>query len=273
MKTTALLLAVALGTAANANELPDFIGTKEVPSFQPAQAQGGLQFIAALDNPPFSFLDGSSRLNGFSVYLARAICEEMNYSNSCTISGRLSSDIDMELEADTANIVISKAAASPKARENYQFTKPILRIPARFAGRKAGANQLNFLKSLPDAKIGVAANSAHERMLRSYFPEAEATGYASNTLLLKDLKDGKIDLAFASGIDLANWLASAEGSDCCIFAGGPYYSSHFLGEGVRFAVPIASGNLVTQIDSALVSLQLKGRIEELFLRFFPISFY
>ena len=273
MKIAAFILALFLGGVANANEIPDFLETKEASSIQPVPIPGGLQFIAALDNPPFSFLDDASRLNGFSVYLARAICEELNYANNCTVSGRLSSELNLESDADTASVMISNAIASPETREFYRFTMPILRIPARFAGRKATVAQLDFVKNLPDAKIGVVANSAHELMLGAYFPEANATGYASKALLFKDLTDGKIDLAFGSGIELANWLASAEGSTCCAVAGGPYYSSHYLGEGVRFAVPVASGNLVTQIDSALVSLQLRGRIEELFLRFFPVNFY
>jgi polar amino acid transport system substrate-binding protein len=273
LKIVAFLLAFFLGGVAIANEIPDFLGTKEAPSIQPSPIPGGLKFIAALDNPPFSFLDDASRLNGFSVYLARAICEELNYANNCTISGRLSSEMNFLSDADTGSVMISNAVASPESREFYRFTKPILRIPARFVGSKATVAQLDFVKNLSNAKIGVVANSAYERMLGAYFPEANATGYASKALLFKDLTDGKIDLAFGSGIELTNWLASAEGSACCAIAGGPYYSSYYLGEGVRFAVPVATGNLVKQIDSALVSLQLKGRIEELFLRFFPVNFY
>lgn len=273
MRLAGISLAVFLSTAANANEVPDFLGTREAPTTPQSTIPGGLQFLAAIDNPPFSFVDASSRLNGFSVYLARAVCEELNHSNNCIIAGRLSSDLDLASISDAASIIIPNTVVSKEAEPNYRFTKSFLRIPARFVAKKEVADQLDFVKISPDAKIGVAANSAYERMLRSYFPEVKATGYVNNALLLKDLSDGKVDLAFGGGIELSAWLASVDGSGCCAFAYEPYYSNHFLGEGVRFAVPVSSGTLVKQLDSALVSLQRKGRIEELFLRFFPVNFY
>jgi polar amino acid transport system substrate-binding protein len=273
MRLIKISLAIFLSTAATADEVPDFLGTKETPTTQVSTIPGGLQFLAALDNPPFSFLDDLSRLNGFSVYLAKAVCEELNYTNNCIIAGRLSSDLDLVSSTDTASIIISSNRLPNEAEPNYRFTKPFLRIPARFAARKEIANQLDLTKNSPDTKIGVVAKSVYERMLRSYFPETSAVGYVNNALLLKDLSDGKIDLAFGGGIELAAWLASGDSNGCCAFADGPYYSNHFLGEGVRFAVPASRGALVKQLDSALVSLQQKGRIEELFLRFFPVNFY
>lgn len=273
MRLAGIVIAVLLSTGANADEVPDFLAIRDAATIQQPKTPGGLQFLAALDNPPFSFLDASSKLNGFSVYLARAICEELNYTSNCIIAGRLSSDLNLISNSDSASIIIASTSVSKEAQANYKFTKPFLRIPARFAGRNGFTDQFDFVRGSPDAKIGVMANTAYERMLRSYFPEIKAIGYANNALLLKELADGKIDLAFGSGIELATWLASVDGSGCCEFADGPYYSSHFLGEGVRFAVPVASSIVVKQLDSALVSLQQKGRIEELFLRFFPVNFY
>jgi polar amino acid transport system substrate-binding protein len=273
MKRIASVLFALLCLSATAGEIPDFFGVRETSSAQTAPPLNGLQFVAALDNPPFSFLDDSTRLNGFSVYLARAVCEELNTTGNCTISGQMSAALAQNSNNDPVNIIISNIDASSETRDKYRFTKPFLRIPGRFVSRKDGATSFDFETGLPGARIGVVANSREERMLRSYFPAAASTGYANRALLLADLSGGKIELAFGGGLDLATWLLSEDGRSCCSFAGGPYYSSHFLGEGVRFAVPAAKGSLVDQIDQALVSLQQSGKIEELFLRFFPVNFY
>ena len=92
-------------------------------------------------------------------------------------------------------------------------------------------------------------------------------------LLLADLKSGKIDLVFNDGLQLAFWLTTADGAACCRFAVGPYYSDKYLGEGLRIAVAADDVTLRKQIDHALISLQRKGEINELYLRFFPKGFY
>lgn len=269
----ALMLFGFLCCSGNASEVPDFIGDQETSALQSSIAPNGLNFVAALDDPPFSFLDDASKLSGFSVFLARAVCEELNYSNSCVISGRLSRFLSLETTAEIASIVISSAGAASQSRETFKFSRPFLRIPGRFVTRREPLVPVDFSKGLQDSKIGTVANSAEERMLRSYFPAANITGFADKSLLWSELTAGKIDLAFANGLQIANWLSSTESKGCCAFAGGAYYSAHFQGEGVRFAIPAADGFLVPQIDAALMSLQQKGKIEELFLRFFPVNFF
>jgi polar amino acid transport system substrate-binding protein len=275
-KTAALaafMFANLIGVNGYADEIPDFIGMKETSILQFDQIQTGLNFVAALDDPPFSFLDSSSKMSGLSVFLARAICEELNYSSNCVISGRISSALSEEISAESRSILISHGGSQTLPYEKYRFSRPILRIPGRFVSRLEPPMQADFNEGLAGTKIGTIANTAEERMVRAYFPDASTTGFANRTLLLKDLTAGKIDLAFASGIQIADWLSSSESQGCCRFAGGAYYSAHFFGEGVRFAVPATDSYLVPQIDAALMSLQRKGKIEELFLRFFSINFF
>lgn len=267
-----LVLLAFMPITTTANEVPDFVGQGESATLRSDLPVGSLEFVVALDDPPFSFLDGNSKLNGFSVYLARAVCEELGATN-CIISGRLTAQLNLASPPDSAAVVISGAQATQANRLDYFFSKPYLKVPARFVGRKSGNRQLSFATGLPGARIGVKANSPHERMAREFFPDALTVGYAESSPLFDELESGKIDLVFGDGLELANWISTSGDNGCCKFAGGPYYSNHFLGEGVRFAVPIAKGAIVAQIDAALAALQRKGKIEELFLRFFPLSFY
>lgn len=268
-----VFLAFISCSTARSQEIPDFTGGGESSVAQSIPVANGLKFFVALDDAPFSFIDDSSKLSGFSVFLARAVCEELNYLNNCTISGRVSQDFQNEAIIQERAIIISNSFDMSFVKETYRLSSPFLRIPGRFMMRRDSAANAIFEEGLAGIRLGALANSAEERMARAFFPDARITGYADKGLLMDELKSGKIGAVFADGLFLANWLSSDETEQCCRFAGGPYYSAHFLGYGPRFAVPSEDAYLVPQIDAALKSLQKKGKIEELFLRFFPVNFF
>jgi polar amino acid transport system substrate-binding protein len=78
---------------------------------------------------------------------------------------------------------------------------------------------------------------------------------------------------FGDAMRLSFWLNGTQSDGCCNFVGGAYYSNEMLGDGMRIAVPAGKRNLVGALNVALRSLQRKGTIAELYLRFFPKSFY
>jgi polar amino acid transport system substrate-binding protein len=272
----AVLLAMTLPASAGAQEIvrvPNFLGPNDASGIGPSDSQQGIQFLTTLDFPPFSFLDETGRLNGFNVYLAKLVCAELSLEDNCTIQGVPWDDLEPALARGQGNAVIAGMASTEAARLNYGFSKPYLRLPARFAALKTRTSDDDFDTGLAGSKIGVLAQSAHEANARSYFPNAEITGYASDERLIADLQAGKINLIFGDGMRLAFFLSTETGSSCCRFVGGPYFSSDFLGEGMRIAVPVEQEKLQEQINHALISLQRKGKIEELYLRFFPEGFY
>ena len=72
---------------------------------------------------------------------------------------------------------------------------------------------------------------------------------------------------------LGFWLAGSEAADCCRFAGGPYLAPEYLGTGLAIAVKPEDQALATALDYALQQIALKGTFAELYLRYFPVSFY
>ncbi len=269
------VISLLLTFPAHAQEVgavPNFLGPSDPSGTGAPDARRGIKFLITLDFPPFSFLDNNGRLNGFNVYLAKLVCAELSLEENCTIQSMPWQDVEPSLARGIGNAAISGFAATETSRSQYAFTKPYLRLPARFAGLKAAKGEIDFDAGLSGVKIGVLSQSAYAEMARSFFPEALITGFASDELLFSDLKSGKIDLAFGDGLRMAFWLSAAGGS-CCDFEGKPYYSDRFLGEGMRIAVSADDVILQRLIDRALVSLQRKGKIEELYLRFFPVGFY
>jgi polar amino acid transport system substrate-binding protein len=252
---------------------PNFLGPNDVSGIEATDPQQGIQFLTILDFPPFSFLDANGRLNGFNVYLAKLVCAELSLQDNCTIQGVPWDDLEPALARGQGNAIIAGVAATEATRTKYAFSKPYLRLPARFVALNTGGKKWDPDTGLAGSKIGVLAQSAFEANARSYFPNADVTGYASDDLLIADLKSGKIDLIYGDGMRLAFFLSTEAGSACCRFSGGPYFSSDFLGEGMRIAISLDEEKLQKQIDHALISLQRKGKIEELYLRFFPEGFY
>ena len=89
----------------------------------------------------------------------------------------------------------------------------------------------------------------------------------------EDLRAGKIDGGFGDGMRLAFWLAGSDSAGCCRFAGGPYIAPEFLGNGLAIAVKPQDAMLADAFNYALRELQAKGVFAELYLRYFPLSFY
>jgi polar amino acid transport system substrate-binding protein len=117
------------------------------------------------------------------------------------------------------------------------------------------------------------AGSAHERMLRDYFPNVKVVIYDKQEALFADLKQNKIAGAFGDGMRLGFWLAGSEAADCCRFAGGPYMAPEYLGTGLAIAVKADNPALAEAFNYALHSISVKGTFAELYLRYFPVSFY
>ena len=91
--------------------------------------------------------------------------------------------------------------------------------------------------------------------------------------MLADLKADKLAAAFGDGMRLGFWLAGSDSSDCCRFSGGPYLAPEYFGSGLAIAVAPDNARLAAAFDYALHELNAKGVFAELYLRYFPVSFY
>jgi polar amino acid transport system substrate-binding protein len=69
------------------------------------------------------------------------------------------------------------------------------------------------------------------------------------------------------------WLAGSDAANCCRFAGGPYLAPEYLGTGLAIAAKADDAGLAAAFDAALQQITVKGIFAELYLRYFPVSFY
>ena len=228
-----------------------------------------LRFLASPDFPPFTSLDGRGRPVGYNVELVRGLCEALDALDRCQLQILPWGQLRGALARGDGDAIIAGLAVTAEAREELNFTEPYMRFPARFAARAGSGFDP---QRAAGARVGVVARTAHEAMLRSLFPGLSVEALPDEAELQRRLAAGEVDAAFGDGVRLAGWLATPQGR-CCGFAGGPYLSEHYLGRGLTIATRAGDAELVEALDWALGRMADTGRMEEIYLRSFPVSFF
>ncbi len=272
----ALFCALAFGCCparAAEPQVPMFWDAKERLPKPDLSGLARLRFLTTTDFPPFNFLDGEGRLSGFHVDLARAVCAELGIADKCQIQAVPWAELDGMLQSGQGEAIMAGVAVTSESRLKYAFSRPYLRFPARFVMPKPTAVAEPVFGKLQGKRIGVIAGSAHERMLRANFPGVKIVTYSRQDWMLQDLKAARIAAAFGDGMRLGFWLAGSEAAGCCRFAGGPYLAPEYLGPGLAIATRAGEPALAAAFDAALHQIAVKGLFAELYLRYFPVSFF
>ena len=254
-------------------QAPSFINQKERLPLPSLQALNRLRFITTVDFPPFNMLSDQGHLSGYNIDLIKALCRQLAIEDICQIEAVPWSELEDRLLSGQAEAIIAGWKPTEENRERFAFTRSYLRLPARFVTSNAAAFKEDAVTATKSKTVGVVAGTAQEQLLRSYFPQAIAKPYSDYSLMLADLKSGKIGIVFHDGMSLSMWLNSPEGHACCTFSAGPYIAPQYLGSGLGIAVAQQNAPLVEAFNNALQALQQKGTLTELYLRYFPTSFY
>jgi polar amino acid transport system substrate-binding protein len=228
-----------------------------------------IRFLTETDYPPFNYAGADGNPAGLNVDLARLICEELKVA--CTVQGRRFDTLLAALGENRGDAVIASLAPTPEIRRRADFTDPYYRAAARFVARRDSDIQEVLPERLDAKKIGVAAGTAHEAYLRTFFTEADVRPYPTAEATRQALREGEIDLLFGDGIQLAFWLNGTDSENCCTFRGGPYIDSRYFGEGIGIAVRRGNETLRQALNWALFRLWETGQFTDLWLRYFPVS--
>jgi polar amino acid transport system substrate-binding protein len=232
-----------------------------------------LRFLTTTDFPPFNFMDQSGRLSGFHIDLARALCEELGLQSRCQIQALPYGQLTTALEAGQGEAVMAGIAVTPELRQRFNFTRPYLLLPARFLIQADTVLPRSDAEALSGRKVGVVKDTAHEAMLRTFFPGVEPVTFEDHDALMEALKDKRMPAVFADALQLSFWMMSPAAAGCCRFLDGPFLSERHLGEGMTIMVGGQDGALTAALESALGALSKDGRLEEIYLRYFPAGLF
>jgi polar amino acid transport system substrate-binding protein len=230
-----------------------------------------LRFVTDNDYPPFHYFDEEGVLTGFNVDLAKAICEVLGVE--CEVRPVDWDDLFASLDKGEADAAIASIRISEESLTKADFTSRYYATPARFIAKKDSELKDVRPETVTGKKIGVAKGTGHEAYLKMFFPGAAITPFDSADAAQNALKSGEVELVFGDGIGLTFWLNGVTSDGCCEFRGGPFLDAKYFGEGVGIAVKRGNRNLVEVLNYALEQVHDSGRFEELFLRYFPMSFF
>ncbi|MBV2142421.1 transporter substrate-binding domain-containing protein [Falsochrobactrum sp. TDYN1] len=281
MKYLLLSIAVAFGwllgsqpsQAQTDPRAPDFFNQKERLPLPSLQGVSRLRFLTTLDFPPFNMLNDAGQLSGYNVDLAKALCSQMGLNDICQIEAVPWDEMEDRLEKGGAEAIIAGLGPTRQNRKKLAFTRAYIRLPARFATTKAKTFKKPAATAVRGKNIGIIAGTAHEELLKSYFPQALAKPYPDRPAMLAALQKSEVEAVFDDGMALSFWLGSPQSSECCTFTDGPYLAPQYLGPGLVIAVSQENAPLAAAFNNALQALQEKGILTELYLRYFPTSFY
>lgn len=232
-----------------------------------------LRILTTIDFPPFNFADQNGRLSGFNVDLAREICAELKIEPKCQIQALAFEDLEKTLEAGGGDAVMAGIAVTADLRRRFAFSKPYIGIPARFARNLSAAIDGDTAAALGGKSVGVVKGTAHEMMLKAFFPALSPQLFETRAAMLDALKAGEVDAVFADGLRLPFWVAGEASAGCCALFDGPYLSEKFLGEGMSVMLRGSDTELAAAFDYALASLSRNGRLQDIYLRYFPNGLY
>ncbi len=272
---TIRLALVAFPAAVAAQDLG---GTPNVPNFwdhkatndRPDSFPDKIQFLATDGFPPFVFRDAQGRLTGFNVDLSRAICIELG--SSCSLRIKEFDALVPALEEGEGDAIISGLAPNADLSEKLHFSPDYLKLPARFVVSTGAAFTFSE-DDLAGKTISVEAGSRHEAFALKFFPEAFLQSFQTASEARAALRRREVDAHFGDGLALSFWLNSDGAEECCLFAGGPWLEPGYFDTGLSIALRKEDVDRAEAMEYALRSLSQKGTFKELYLRYFPISFY
>ncbi len=269
----AVMIASPFAAFAQSQTIPNFWPRGEVLSKPDLSNVQRLRFLTTTDFPPFNFIDRKKRLTGFHIDLARAVCAELGILAKCQIQALPWNELEAALERGDGDAIIAGLEITAQSRAKYEFSRPYLHIPARFAAKRGAALAEPMTRAVRGKTTGVIAGSQHAKWFAEAFKGAKTQEFPDKAAAFEALKSGKVDIVLTDAVSLAFWLVSQDLADCCAFAGGPYLSESYFGHGMAIAYAKGRSDLAAATDYALKELNDKGEFAELYLRYFPLSLY
>ncbi|WP_209002062.1 transporter substrate-binding domain-containing protein [Stappia albiluteola] len=229
-----------------------------------------IQFLATDDFPPFAFRDSTGRLTGFNIDLARAVCEELKIA--CSLRVKSFDALIPALMREEGDAIIAGLRPTEANLKTLRFSDDYLGLPARFvAGR--GARIDATPEGLDGQAISVVGGTLHEAFLKRFFPRSQLVVFETTEEARDAVRTGAVTAHFGDALSLSFWLNGELSADCCAFAGGPWLEPGYFDRGLAVAFRADDELRQQALDYALRRLQQKGTYSELYLRYFPISYY
>jgi polar amino acid transport system substrate-binding protein len=258
-------MAVAAGMSPALPYFADPSGRETAPE---SGAVPSIRFLTTADFPPFNYRDKSGALVGFNVDLARGICTELKIG--CTIQAWPWDQAGRALADNQGDALIAGLAVTPQNGAQFDFSDVYFGLPGRFVTRTAGVAGFTP-QALAGKTVAVREGTTHAEFVARYLPASKRLTFATEPQALAAVAGGQADAYFGDALRASFWLNEHPG--CCAFAGDPYFRPDLFGNGLAIAVPPGRDAIRQALNYALLHLKQVGKLDELYLRWFPVGFY
>lgn len=270
LRFTALfvLTMLILASPATAQNLPyhfDPSARDEAPDLSAVPA---IRFLTTNDFPPFNYRSSGGEVVGYNVDLARAICGVLDIA--CTIQAWPWDQAADALADNQGDALIAGMSITEANAERFDFSLTYMMLPGRFVTRREDAGGFSW-QEVEGTIVATRRDSAQSEFIRTYLPGARVASYDNEIAALEAVASGTADSYFGDAMRASFWLN--ENPECCNFAGEAYFRPDLFGRGLAVAFPAEHNSVRRAINWALVRLKRNGALDELYLRWFPVSFY
>jgi ABC-type amino acid transport substrate-binding protein len=233
----------------------------------PGYAGAGDVLVVAVNNndKPFGYINENGELTGFSVDIARALCQAVQ--RECRLEPAVFADFIPGVASGRYDFVVANVLHTPEREKQVNFSIRFWRSSSTFVGRP-GVVPDTSLASMKGKVVAVQKGAVQERYLRETYGDAVTVAtYPSNAERNAALAAGKADLVMGSTLSHFAFLTSDEGKDFEI-VGAPLYDK---GLGGDVAIPVGKGrdNLRGSLNKAIETILRDGtygRINNLYFK-------
>ena len=201
----------------------------------PARAGDVLVVAVNYNDKPFGYVNDNGELTGFTVDIARALCNAMH--RECRLYPAVFADLLPGVIDGRYDFVVGNLLRTAERETQVDFTNRLWRSSSSFAG-KAGVSIEPTREALKGKTIAVQTGATQEHYLREHFEDvATIKTYSTNIERNAALAAGEADLTFGSTVSHLAFLTSEPGKGFDIVS-GPMFD-HGLGGEV--AIPLRKG--------------------------------
>jgi len=230
--------------------------------------------------PPWNLMDSSGKLAGFDVDLINDLCKRAKVDCEL-IAGEWNAMIP-SLNSGKFDLVMT-LGINDKRRQVVDFTVPYASGVASFLLLKDGPvsplpmtdERLNLNdkakadpvmaeigKALKGKTVGVVQSTSQEQLINAYFgPDVTVRAYKNSGERDLDLKAGRIDAGFDSGVYETSVLAKPGNDD--LMMSGPLVKGAMLATEVALGMRKGETELKAKFDDAIKQAAKDGTIKQL----------
>lgn len=255
---------------------PYFLSYRPLSQVPDLSAYKRIRFLTTPDFPPFNFVNQDGELLGYNIDLVKELCIELQIESKCQIKVVLWKDLLTNLGSDEGEVILAGLVPTKEARTFVNFTPYYLRFPARFVLNKSyqeNYKQQGLFKFIASNVVGVVANTVHEKLFALYFPNVKVKTYDNSHKLYEALQRKEIKIGFGDSFTISRWLKEDKNSNCCEFVAGNYIAPQLLTAAMSMAVKKKDYNLLYGLTYGLQAIERKGKLQGLYLRYFPLDFW